>query len=247
MEEPVKRLIALCFGLSLASAPALLSAEEFLTDPSSLRSYERFAGDKIYFVEDILQRLPAYKNVLVDEPVIFIAADSPYTGFKPSDLAALADMIRTSFIDGLTTQPVSFGHYQAVDQPGAGTLYVRLALKNLHIRKNKRGVLAYTPVGAVAHGVKNMAKETLDKTTLVEMTVEGELQDSQSGEVLFAISMTRGQRADKAAKIKEESANWEATGQIAGAFGRRLACRLDNTGLPEDQRKDCIAAIPFLP
>jgi len=243
----VKNLIALFFGLSLVSGPALVSAEEFLTDPSLLRSEERFGEDRVYYVEDILQRLPSYQNVLVDEPVIFIAADSPYTGFKPSDLAALSELVRLSFIEGLTAQPVSFGHYEAVDQPGAGTLYVRLALKNVHIRKNKRGVLAYTPVGAIAHSAKNMGKDTLDKTTLVELTVEGELQDSQSGEVLFAVSMSRGQRADKAAKIKEEAANWEATGEIAGAFGRRLACRLDNTRLPENQRVDCIEAIQILP
>ena len=241
----MQHLRTLAFGLLTLTLPLLAVAEDFLSDPASLRGDERFGGDLVYFSDNILERLVAYESVMVDEPVIFIAADSPYNGFKASDIAAVAEMMRQSIIQGLTTQPVSFGHFQAVDQPGAATLYVRLALKNVYIRKNKRGLLAYTPVGAVVKGASDLAREAIDKSTLVEMAVEAEMQDSVSGEVLFAIAMDRGQRADKSANVKEEAAEWEATGNIAQALGRRLACRLDNARLAEDQRKDCIAEIPI--
>jgi hypothetical protein len=235
----------LSLTLLLAAPLAGVAQDQFLTDPSKLHSDPRFSGDQIFFVENVRTRLADYDSVMVDEPVIFIAPGSPYTGFKGSDMAALSDLLRRSFIEGLTSEPVSFGSFKSAEQPGAGTLFVRLALKDVYIRKNKRGLLAYTPVGAVAKGVKDAASDAIDKTTLVEMTVEAELQDSKSGDVLFAIVMNRGQREDKASWTKEDAADWEATGAIAGLLGRRLACRLDNARLPEARHRDCIQAIPI--
>jgi hypothetical protein len=235
----------LSLALLLAAPLAGVAQDQFLTDPSKLHSDPRFSGDRVFFVEDIVTRLANYESVMVDEPVIFIAPESPYTGFKGSDMAVLSDLLRRSFIEGLTSEPVSFGSFKSAEQPGAGTLFVRIALKDVYIRKNKRGLLAYTPVGAVAKGVKDVASEAVDKTTLVEMTVEAEMQDSVSGDVLVAIVMDRGQRKDKASKTEEDAAGWEATGAIAGLLGRRLACRLDNARLPEAQHRDCIQAIPI--
>jgi hypothetical protein len=222
-------------------------AEEsaFLSHPELLKSDPRFGNAQAYMVEDLTDRAKSYDRVMVDEPVIFIAPDSPYGGFKASDIASLSDMLRQSFMQGLGSEPASFGTFIVVDQAGPGTLYLRLALKNVYIRKNKRGLLTYTPVGAVAHGVKSAASDAIDKSTLVEMTAEVEVLDSVSNEVLFAGVMDRGHRADKKTKVDEEAASWEATGAIAETMGRRMACRLDNARRPEAQRRDCIAELPL--
>jgi hypothetical protein len=217
---------------------------DFLSHPELLKPDARFSNDLAYLAEDMAERAKSYDRVMVDEPVIFVAPDSPYGGFKASDMAALSAMLRQSVVEGLSSEPASFGTFKAVDQPGAGTLYLRWALKNVYIRKNKRGLLAYTPVGAVAKGASDLARDAIDKSTLVEMVLEAEVLDSVTNEVLFAYVMDRGQRADKKAWVDEAAVEWEATGAIAEVLGRRMACRLDNARRTEAQRRDCIKEIP---
>ena len=52
----------------------------------------------------------AHVTVTRVEPEIFVAPDSPYGGFKASAMAARSDMLRKSFMDGLSSEPVSFGN-----------------------------------------------------------------------------------------------------------------------------------------
>ena len=239
----MKRLLSIILATVLVGVSCLSLAEEFLSDPGKLKPDDRFAGDLVYIADDVLERLPRFDSVMVDEPIIFLAADTPYDGFKASELAVVADMIRRSFIEGLQKQPVSFGNFKAVDEPGPSVLYLRLALKDVYIRKNKRGLLTYTPVGAVVKGVHDLASEAIDKTTLVEMKVEAEMQESESGHVIFAATLDRGHR--KAHHVKEEAAGWDAPGSVARKLGRRLACRLDNARLPAGEQTDCEKTIPI--
>ena len=229
----------------LVLAPVAGLAESFLSHPEQLQPDERFAGNLMYFSEDALERLPGYDSVMVDEPVIFLAPDSPYDGFKASDMTDLSNLMRDSLTAGLANEPTSFGNYRVVDEPGTGVLYLRIALTNVYIRKNKRGLLSYTPTGFIAHGARSLSKEVFEKTTLVEMSLEAELLDSQGGEVLFAGILDLGHRKDKKAHVKEEAADWEVTGAIAETMGRRLACRLDNARRPQDQRRNCIEELPL--
>ena len=190
--------------------------------------------------------LPGFLGrAMVDEPVIFLSDDSKYKGFKASDIAAISDMVRKSFTRGLSSQPVSFGNFKVVEEPGPSVLYVRLALKDLYVQKEKRGLLSYTPVGIVAHGVVDMASDVVDKTNLVELKVEAEMLESETGDVLFAVILDRGHRKNKKAHQKEEQAGWDTPGIVSEKLGRRLACRLDNGRLPEEKRTDCVKTIPI--
>lgn len=236
---------ALFLILLITSTPLSLSADEFFSHPELLQADAQYGTDLAYLAEGALARLPSYQNIMVDEPVIFIAEDSPYTGFKASDLAAVSGMIREGFTTGLQAEPMRSGNLNVVDQAGPDTLYVRLGIQNVYIRKNKRGLFSYTPVGALAHGVSSAAKETIDKTTLVEMQVQAEVLDSLTNEVLAAFQVSRGQRKEKATNTEEEVAGWEVTGVMAEAAGRRMACRFDNSRLPEGERRDCIREIPL--
>lgn len=242
----MKKLIVSCATAMLISgALSVSAADEFLTAPEKLQPDERFGGDLVYHPDDVLERLPKFDSLMVDEPVIFLADDSDYKGFKASDLAAISNMMRESFAKGLSTQPVSFGNFKVVDEPGPSVLLVRLAVKDLYVKKQKRGLLSYTPVGIVAHGVVDMASDAVDKTNLVELKVEAEMLDTVSGEVLFAAILDRGHRKNKKAHQKEEQAGWAAPGTVSEKLGRRLACRLDNGRLPEEKRTDCVKTIPI--
>jgi len=239
----MKRLIAITLGLAMMGLSGLLLAEDFLSHPEQLKPEERFGGDLVYFPDDILKRMSKYDSVMVDEPVIFLADDSPYKGFKASDLAAVAEMFRTSFQEGMQKQPVSFGNFKVVDKPGPSVLYLQIALMDVYVKKHKRGLLAYTPVGAVVKGVHDIASGAIDKTTLVELKIEAEMQDTQSGDVMFAAILDRGHR--KAHHVKEDDAGWDAPANVSEKLGRRLACRLDNARLPADQQNDCVKDIPI--
>lgn len=240
----MKNLMSVCSLTLLMGASVNVFADDFLTAQEKLQADPRFGGDMVYFPDGIEERLGGYDSLMVDEPVIFIADKSTYKGFKASDLAAISDMLRKSFIKGLSTQQVSIGSYKVVEQPGPSVLYVRLALKDVYVEKEKRGLLSYTPVGLVAHGVVDMASEVVDKTNLVELKVEVEMQDTQSGEVLFASILDRGHRKNKQAHQKEEQAGWDTPGALAEVLGRRLACRLDNARLPVDKQPDCLKILP---
>ncbi len=96
--------------------------------------------------------------------------------------------------DALKTRIEGGGHYKVVDKPAADVVVARTALTNLYLKKKKRGLLAYTPVGAVAKVGVDALRETLDKVDIIEMAFEGELTDSKSGDVLVALVVERGAR-----------------------------------------------------
>lgn len=241
----MKKLIATCATALLIGGSFGAAADDFLSAAEQLKPDELFGGDLVYYPDNILQRLPSYDSLMVDEPIIFLADDSKYKGFKASDLAAISDMVRQSFAKGLSSQPVSIGNFKVVDEPGPNVLYVRLALKDVYVQKEKRGLLSYTPVGIVAHGVVDIASDAIDKTTLVELKIEAEMLDSVKGDVLFAAILDRGHRKNKKEHQKEHEAGWDAPSAVSEKLGRRLACRLDNARLPAGKQVDCVKTIPM--
>lgn len=236
----MKRFLTILLLISSSGWLINAAAEDFLTDPSLLQNDPRFGDDLVYVPADIEGRMQRYDSVMVDEPEIFVAPDSPYTGFKASDMAVLADTMRRAYIEGLAAESASL---KVVDEPSASTLYLRLALKNIYIKKKQRGLFAYTPVGAVMKGAHDIASDAIDKSTLVELTVEGELHDSMTKETQAAFHMKRGQHKDQS--HQEQVAEWEITGAIAEALGRRLGCQLDSLRLAEGLKPGCITEIPM--
>lgn len=239
----MRQILISCLFVFMVAPLAGWAQDDFLTDPSALGTDPRFGDDKVYLVDNIEERLKGFDSIMIDEPEIFVSPDSPYGGFKGSDIAALSSMLRQSFIDGFTSESVRYGKFTVVDEPGPSVLYLRSAMKNVYIKKKKRGLFSYTPVGAIAKGVSDSGKEAIDKSTLVEMTMEAEVHASQTHEILAAIALDRGQR--KAHGKKEDAAEWEQSREIEHALGRRFACRLDNARAPEGEVRDCITEIPF--
>jgi len=207
----------------------------FLSDYSLLAPDSRFLdANKIYIADDAENRLAGYSQLMIDQPEIFLHPDSKYKGMKPDTMVDIAESLRAAISEGVSEQ------YQLVTEPGDGVLYMRWAVTDMFLQKPKRGVLSFTPVGFVAHGVKGKRSEFVNKNTLVEMTLEAEVLDSQSGDVLFAMILDRGQRKDKGQGIKEEAANWPELYGVATGLGRRMGCRLNNARLPEGERADCL-------
>ena len=207
----------------------------FLSDYSKLKPVKSSTGDDelVFVAPGAYERAVGYKAVMVDQPEILFSADSEYRGMKPEDIAELASIMRSVAKERLEER----GRYKVVEQPGPDVLFVRMALTELYLKKKKRGVLAYTPVGAVAKLGTDALKETLSKVDIIEMSFEAELVDSMSSDVLAAIVIPSGAR--KADDQKEERMDMKEFQAKIQEYASRLSCQLDNAKLPESERINC--------
>jgi hypothetical protein len=174
-------------------------------------------------------KIAKYSAIMIDQPEIFISPDSKYKGMKPDDMKELADLFR-----GAMARSLSEG-YMIVDQPGPNILYVRFALSNLKLKKKKRGLLSYTPVGLVVTAAKEVLLSDLTKKIdLKGLTMEMEILDSTSEEQLAASVEVRS-------GSKENPASWSELEALIDVYSQRVRCKLDNTRLAEENRLDCMA------
>ncbi len=233
----VTPLKAVTAALVLAlSAPCLAAEAEFdrsfLSDYSKLqpRPVER-GTELVYIPAGVIERLAKYNGVMVDQPEVLISPKSDYKGAKPADLLAVADLMRDSL-----KQRLSKGGYNVVEAPGEGIIYIRLALTDLQLKKKKRGLLGYTPVGAVVKLGTDAIKDMMEKYDIMNMAIQAELTDSQTNEVLAAVVAARG-GGEKPVRMDFDQLNADMAD-----FGSRLRCRLDNARVPADQQIDCLDA-----
>ena len=87
----IVQLTTIMLLLGIASG---LRAESFLSHPEQLQPDPRFGDGKVYFASNLVDLLPRFDSVMVDEPVLFLADDSPYKGLKASDMAAVSQLMR---------------------------------------------------------------------------------------------------------------------------------------------------------
>lgn len=208
------------------------SSSGFLTDYSLLKpSAEGQVGTWVYVAPGAAEKAGAYKAVIIDQPAFAIAPDSKVKSLKPDDVKVIADAFRKVIADELSPS------YQVVDQPGEGVLGLRTSFSNLYVQKKGRNVLGYTPVGFVVQTAKGaLVDDVMDKVKLTQATIEVEIVDSATGEVLAAAMDERGKHADK-----KEYATWKEVEVVLTQYAKRVKCNLDNARAPAEQRTDCHA------
>ncbi len=230
----MKRFLTLMVGLCLC-ASAFGQNNDFLTDYSLLENIEDQSFVKrMYIVPNGVQRLADYDSIMVDQPEIFIAADSKYKGAKGDQLKQLADVARLSAIARLEADGRN-----VVDEPGTDTVYMRWAITDLYLQKKKRGILSYTPVGFVVHATKGAATRDLwKKIDIAELRLEIELSDVVTGEILVAaISQKQGFRKQKGEKA--DIVSWQELDALFETVGARISCNLTNAASPEEEWENC--------
>jgi len=229
----MKRLLILLIGVGFGVS-AFAQNNDFLDDYSLLEPNDGKFIEANYFAPDVVQRLADYNAVLVDQPEIFIAADSKYKGAKGDQLKALADVARLATIERLEA-----GGFTIATEPGPDVLYFRWAITDLYLQKKKRGILSYTPIGFVVHATKNAAVRDLwKKIDIAELSLELEVSDLVTGEVLgAAISYRQGLRKDKGQK--PELVSWQALDALFSTVGERFTCVLTNAHIPESEWTTC--------
>ncbi len=227
-----KRLLILVVGLCCTFSAAGQESG-FLTDYSLLETRQADFANRVYLAPNMMERLNDYTAILVDQPEIFMAPDSKYKGAKPDQLKQLADTARLAMMERLEA-----GGYTVADGPGTGVLYMHWAIVDLYLKKKKRGLLSYTPVGMVVHTTKQAAiRDLWKKINVVELSVEMELTDAMSGEVLAAATSRQGMR--KGRGQKEDLVSWEELDAMFSTAGERIRCNLDNAKRPESEWQVC--------
>ncbi len=219
---------------ALAEAPAQYVEHDFLTDYSLLVPFADGIADYAYVSPTAFKDLANYDALIVDQPEIFISPDSDYKGAKPDNLKAIADLMRSSLATRLEE-----GGFNIVQAAGPGVLYLRFALADLELIKKKRGLTAYSPTGFIAHAtVQGLTKDLAKKVRIDCLTIELELADSMTGEVLLAGLISKGREEEDE---KSEIVQWEVFEAFLQNMGRRIECRLSNAKLPESDWEDCVA------
>lgn len=220
-------------SLPASEAADTWAGQTFLSDYGKLQPAAGKAGhDYVYLTEVDPGRMGRFRKVLLDQPEVFIAADSPYKGAKPADMAAIASVVRSSVASALESRG-----YALVDQPSVDAVYVRLAVTDLRIDKKKRGLLAYTPVGFVVSTGVEALQDFTAKYDILDMALQVEVQESTGHEVLGAAVVQRGKSADHGKPL-----SFDALSGLVTEYGERMACRLDNSHVTPDRRIDCLDA-----
>ena len=214
------------FGSAIAQD---LQSSDFLSDYSQLKQSSDAYMDYTYLAEGAPGKMANYSAVMIDQPEIFVAANSKYKGMKPDDMKQLADAFRAAMAESLSAT------YMIVDQPGPNVLYVRFAISNVQLKKHKKGLLGYTPIGLVAGAAKSaMTSDFTKKIDLKGLTMEMEILDSISEDQLAALLETRSGK-------KDEPASWEELESLITVYSHRVGCRLDNARRTEENRVDCLS------
>ena len=204
----------------------------FMEDYSVL---ERVEAGRVYVAPGTLALLSDYEYnaVMVDQPEVFMSPDSDYKGAKPDHLKTLADTARFAFMERLEESG-----YEVANRIGPDVLFVRWAITDLYLKKKKRSILSYTPVGLVVHTTAQAAiRDLWRKIDIVELKIEVELIDGADGNLLAAGVMERGAR--KAKGQKQELVSWEELDAVMKTIGAKMHCVLDNARKEEAEQEDC--------
>ncbi len=167
----VPTLLALAL---LAGAPLVFAGEQF---SGFLENYPEMTPDPdrpgaVEWTKPGVDR-SQYTMVMLEPLSIIVDPQSEYKGLSSSDVQALAEGFRDAVVPTLEPEiPV-------VQVAGSGVLYVRAALTGVELKKAKRGVFGYLPMGIVVTAVKDAAGKRI---SLQRAALEIEVLDSQTGE-----------------------------------------------------------------
>ncbi|MDH3380176.1 MAG: DUF3313 domain-containing protein [Gammaproteobacteria bacterium] len=154
-----------------------------------------------------------YSAVMIGGIELWWAPDSEYKGIQPDKAQEVTANFRRRLEQWVGTQK------KVVRQPGPGVMLVNVAITNLKAKRPKRSVLNYTPAGLAVTGAKNLAGKDY---ALADAYLEGELVDTESGEGVAMVVVTRlGERVTRLRKNKKMS--WESIGEDLDDYAKHFS------------------------
>jgi hypothetical protein len=134
----INKILLLIIAVAFVAPLSMADEQEwsgFMSDYSKLEKIEDGTADYRFVADDWEERMtekPGYHAIMVDQPEILLAEDSPYKGAKPRHLEALAEAFRAGLVTAL-----SDGGWYVVDRPGPNTMYARVGINVCQGRYNE--------------------------------------------------------------------------------------------------------------
>ncbi len=152
-----------------------------------------------------------YTKVMLEPLSIFLAPDSEYKGLTSDDVNALSSGFRDAAVRVLAPE------IQVVDVPGSGVLSVRTALTGVKLKKERRGLLGYTPIGIVVTAARDSAGKRI---SLENATLEMEVYDAATGEPVGVIVDNRPRTGS------QEELSWKSIEDTFRFYATRFKSRI---------------------
>jgi len=201
-------IIILFFSFGTSFAVELDSG--FLENYTVLKVDPDVKGAMRYVKEGI--DLKKYTKIALAPIEIWYDPKTEYKGISPDDMKLLTDSFRDLIVKELEPD------YPVVNTAGPDVLLVNLAITNVKMKKKKRSLLNFTPVGFALYTLKDAAGANI---ILDDAVIEGSLYDSMTGDRL-------GLLIDKQkATAKKGKASWETLEKSLTFYAQRFRKRMD--------------------
>ncbi len=203
----------------------------FLSDYSLLAApaWPSAVVSHAYIDPRLAETMAEYSGVMVDQPEIFLSAESPYRGVKPEGMKLVADLIRFLLIGEMLR-----GGYNVVESPAEDIVYLRIALTDLQLEKAK-GISGYVPMSENKESDAEIARNFMATLNIVDVSVEIELVDSITHEVIIA-GIAHKELAQ--ASDADGMASWASLGLLLEDLSAGISCLVNKAALPADARRD---------
>jgi hypothetical protein len=142
----------------------------------------------IYFrTPDVLRN----SNTFWVAPVrVYLMSEAQRRDIPPEELQKLSDHFTQAIKDQLAD-----GHYRLVDAPEPGCMELRFAITNIQPNGNKKNMVATGATEAVIYGATPLGTGLLlPRLNVGRVSIEGEMVDSESGEVEMAFMTAKSGR-----------------------------------------------------
>ena len=207
-------VIGLCLVITMLlnfNVATAASQSGFIDNMPALKDKPDVPGAKSWEKEGL--KASDYTRFLIKPVTLFISPQSQYKGFDADEMKAVADRLRHALIDALEPD------YPVVDKPGAGVMVVRIAVTDMRLKKKKKGLFSYTPIGFVAGAATSSAG---DNVNLIGAGMEWEMLDGVSGERIAVMVDPQALQAGKADDKQDWAAIETALKNAADRFRRRV-------------------------
>ena len=221
MKRNMLTILALVIGCFLITGAAWAAEKEmpqagFLQDYSLLKPKDpEKMVQWVYTKEDV--DVSKYHKIMIDDVVFFISPDADYKGFEANELTELGAAFHRALLMNLA------GAYEFTNTPGPEVLRIRIAVTNLVPSSTVSGtVTTIVPVGLAVSAVKKAA--TGSHIGMGSVSIEGEVLDSQTNEILGAVIDTK---MGKKYKVRKGASKWGHAIDIFNAWSKNIRTRLD--------------------
>jgi hypothetical protein len=153
--------------------------------------------------------------------VVYLLPEAQQRGIDPEQLSKLAQYFTKSVKDELSKS----GTYQIVTAPGPSVLVLRLAITNLEPNGGMQNAAVKGAATAASTAVAPGASMVVPRISVGKVSIEGELVDSVSGNVIVAFMSSRqGRRYFSGLKAYQKWGDVEAAFR---AWAKNFRLRLD--------------------